>query len=120
MEEYLEGIREGYMMVKLDLYQSNHEGDLIDYLHANGFEKHTGIVINAGAYSHTSIALRDAILSIEAPVVEVHITDIHQRDPFRSTSYLTDVSRESFIGKGMEGYRMAIDFLLGMISENGE
>jgi 3-dehydroquinate dehydratase II len=101
-------------MVQLDHYQSNHEGDLIDYLHEHGFEQHTGIILNAGAYSHTSIALRDAISAIDVPVVEVHISDITKREPFRAHSFLTEVSVESIFGKGMEGYRMAIDHLLAL------
>ena len=111
-EEYLESIRDGYVMVQLDYFQSNHEGALIDYLQEHGFEQYTGIIINAGGLTHTSIAIRDAISAITAPVIEVHITDIYNRESFRAKSYLTDVCIESFIGKGMEGYRMAIDKLL--------
>ena len=99
-------------MVQLDYFQSNHEGDLIDYLHEHGFENHTGIILNAGGLTHYSISLRDAVAAIMAPVVEVHITDIHNRESFRARSYLTEVCTESIIGKGMEGYRMAIDHLL--------
>jgi len=114
IEDYIDSIRPGYIMVQLDHYQSNHEGDLIDYLQEHGFEHHTGIILNAGAYSHTSIALRDAISSIDVPVVEVHISDISKREPFRAHSFITDVAVESIIGKGMEGYRLAIDHLLAM------
>ena len=99
-------------MAHLDYYQSNHEGDLIDYLQEHGFEDHSGIVLNAGALTHTSIALRDTIAAIEVPVVEVHITDISKREAFRKHSYVTEVCIESIIGKGLEGYRMAIDRLL--------
>ncbi len=113
-EEYLEGIRGNYPMVQLDHYQSNHEGDLIDHLHAHGFEVHTGIVLNAGGFTHTSIALRDAIAAIENPVVEVHISDIYYREPFRAINYLKDVCVNSIVGKGLEGYKMAIDHLLAM------
>lgn len=116
-DAYLESIREGYIMVQLESFQSNHEGMLIDYLHEHGFEKHTGIIINAGGLTHTSISLRDAIAAIVAPVIEVHITDIYNREPFRAISYLTDVCKENFIGKGMDGYRMAIDYLLTPITE---
>ena len=112
IEEYIDSIRDGYVMVQLDHYQSNHEGDLIDYLHEHGFEQHTGIILNAGALSHTSIALRDAVAAIEVPVVEVHISDITKRESFRAHSFLTDVCIENIFGKGMEGYRMAIDHLL--------
>jgi 3-dehydroquinate dehydratase-2 len=99
-------------MVQLHYFQSNHEGDLIDYLHEHGFEENTGIVLNAGAYTHTSIALRDAIDAIEVPVAEVHISDIYNREPFRANNYLKDVCKTSITGEGIEGYRMAIDFLL--------
>ena len=98
-------------MVQLQYYQSNHEGDLIDYLHEHGFEDNTGIVLNAGGLTHTSISLRDAVSSITAPVIEVHISDIHTREPFRAQSFLTDVCVGSFIGKGLDGYKLAIEFI---------
>lgn len=111
-EEYLATIKEGYVMVQLDHYQSNHEGDLIDYLHEHGFELNTGIILNAGGLTHTSISLRDAVEVISVPVIEIHISDIHNRESFRAYSYLTDVCTGSIIGKGMEGYKLAIDMLL--------
>lgn len=111
-EEYLENIRDGYLMVQLDHYQSNHEGDLIDYLHEHGFENGTGIILNAGGLTHTSISLRDAVSAITVPVIEVHISDIYNRESFRAHSYLTDVCIESIIGKGLDGYKLAIDHLL--------
>src|SRR5687768_10587725 len=113
-EDYLESIRDGYVMVQIEYYQSNHEGDLIDYLHEHGFEKNTGVILNAGGLTHTSVSLRDAISAITTPVVEVHISDIHNRESFRSHSYLTEVCVTSFIGKGMDGYRLAIEHLLAM------
>lgn len=111
-EAYLESIREGYGMVRIEYFQSNHEGDLIDFLHSCGFKKNAGIILNAGAYTHTSIALRDAIEAIAVPVIEVHITDIYSRESFRAVNYLKDVCRQSVIGKGLDGYRQAIDLLL--------
>ena len=93
----------------LSYYQSNHEGDLIDQLQA--FEG-DGIVLNAGGYSHTSVALRDAVEECEVPVVEVHISDISKREPFRQTSLLTDVCAHSIIGKGTDGYLKAVEWLL--------
>ena len=110
--------------------QSNHEGDLIDWIQeansqepetkliapsrqriANGQEP-TGIILNAGGYSHTSVALRDAVEESEVPVVEVHISDITKREPFRRTSLLTDVCAHSIIGKGTDGYALAVQWLL--------
>lgn len=113
-EEYLDTIGGGYLMVQLEYFQSNHEGSIIDYLHAHGFEQHTGIVLNAAGLTHTSISLRDAVAAIEVPVVEVHITDIYQRESFRANSFLTEVCIESISGKGLDGYKIAIDYLLSL------
>ncbi len=103
--------------------QSNHEGDLIDWIQnptpslpsMEGDESSNdvvGIVLNAGGYSHTSVALRDAVAESEVPVVEVHISDISRREPFRRTSLLTDVSAHSIIGQGTDGYAQAVEWLL--------
>ena len=98
--------------VHLIYKQSNHEGDLIDWIQeANG--EYSGIVLNAGGYSHTSVALRDAVEESEVPVVEVHISDITKREPFRQTSLLTDVCAHSIIGHGTEGYEEAIRWIQG-------
>ncbi len=94
----------------VDCVQSNHEGDLIDAIHA---AKGTsmGIVINAGAYTHTSVALRDALAAVELPAVEVHITNVHRREEFRHHSYLSPVCTAVIVGAGVQGYKLAIDFL---------
>ena len=99
--------------------QSNHEGDLIDWIQeANEQSPMTndqspiGIVLNAGGYSHTSVALRDAVEESEVPVVEVHISDITKREPFRRTSLLTDVCAHSIIGKGVKGYEEAVQYII--------
>ena len=100
--------------------QSNHEGDLIDWIQstdrfadgAQNTDQVCGIVLNAGGYSHTSVALRDAVEECEVPVVEVHISDITQREPFRRTSLLTDVCAHSIIGHGIKGYHEAVEWLL--------
>ena len=99
--------------------QSNHEGDLIDWIQeANeqspmtNDQSPTGIVLNAGGYSHTSVALRDAVEESEVPVVEVHISDITKREPFRRTSLLTDVCAHSIIGKGVKGYEEAAQYII--------
>ncbi len=96
----------------LTYYQSNHEGDLIDQIQAFDGD---GIVLNAGGYSHTSVALRDAVEECEKPVVEVHISDITQREPFRQVSLLTDVCAHSIIGKGTKGYEEAVTYLIAAV-----
>jgi 3-dehydroquinate dehydratase-2 len=112
LKEYLESLIREYQAIPIHQMQTNHEGVLIDYLHQHGFEKKTGIILNAGGLSHTSVSLRDAVASITAPVVEVHISDIYKREPFRWHSYLTQVCATHFIGFGLDGYKKAIDYLL--------
>ncbi|MFN8046372.1 MAG: type II 3-dehydroquinate dehydratase [Dermatophilaceae bacterium] len=90
--------------------QSNHEGALIDWVQ-EGRRGIAGIVLNAGGYTHTSIALRDAVSACRVPVVEVHISDIRAREPFRHHSYLADVVTHHVIGRGVEGYAEAIDWV---------
>lgn len=93
-----------------DCRQSNHEGALIDWVQ-DGRRGIAGIVLNAGGYTHTSVALRDAVSACRVPVVEVHISDIHAREPFRHHSYLTDVTAHQVIGRGIDGYAEAITWL---------
>lgn len=109
MAQILLDIQRTWPEVWLEYKQSNHEGDLIDRI--QDFEG-DGIVLNAGGYSHTSVALRDAVEECEVPVVEVHISDISKREPFRQTSLLTDVCAHSIIGKGTDGYLKAVEWLL--------
>ncbi len=90
--------------------QSNHEGALIDAIHA-AKGSHGGLIINAGAYTHTSIALMDAVASVELPMVEVHLSNIHAREPFRQVSYLSKVAIGQICGFGAQGYLMALDAL---------
>lgn len=92
-------------------YQSNHEGDLIDKIHQVGFE-YDGIVMNAGAYTHTSIALHDAIKAITTPVIEVHISNIHAREEFRHRSMIAPACKGAIIGLGFESYRLAIEYII--------
>lgn len=97
--------------------QSNHEGDLIDWIQEANDQlsmtnEPSGIVLNAGGYTHTSVALRDAVEESAVPVVEVHISDITQREPFRRMSLLTDVCAHSIIGHGTNGYQEAVEYLL--------
>lgn len=94
----------------VDCIQSNHEGRLIDALHA-ARGVHSGVILNAGAYTHTSIALMDAIASVGLPVVEVHLSDIHAREAFRRTSYIEPVAIAQICGKGPLGYTEALDIL---------
>ena len=111
-EDYLEELRQRFPDVQLDYYQSNHEGDLIDKLHAVGFEA-DGIVLNAGAYTHTSVALHDAIRAIDAPVIEVHISNVHQREEFRHRSMISAACKGVICGFGLDSYRLAIEALIG-------
>lgn len=96
--------------LSIDARQSNHEGTLIDWVQ-EGRRGITGIVINAGGYTHTSVALRDAVDACQVPVVEVHISDIHAREAFRHHSYLADVVDHQVIGHGVAGYAEAIDWI---------
>lgn len=110
-ESYFATLQTMFPEVDLEYYQSNHEGLLIDKLHEQGFSIE-GIVLNGGAYSHTSIALADAIGAISTPVVEVHMSNIHAREAFRHHSFLSAKCVGSIVGLGLDGYRLAIDFLL--------
>jgi 3-dehydroquinate dehydratase-2 len=110
-EEYFEAIKSQYSIVELDYFQSNIEGELIDYLHQVGFTA-DGIILNAGAYSHTSIALADAIKAITTPVLEVHISNVYAREMFRHHSYIASVAVGSIVGLGLYGYNLAIEYFL--------
>lgn len=118
MEQVMLDIQWCYPDVYFTYYQSNHEGDLIDRLQepleqvSRGLEPVTGVVLNAGGYTHTSVALRDAVAMCPVPVVELHITDISQREAFRRVSLLTDVCAHSIIGHGTAGYAEAVQWLL--------
>lgn len=96
----------------LATFQSNHEGALIDRIHAARSEAIDAIVINPGGLTHTSVALRDALAAVAIPFVEIHITNIHQREAFRHHSFLSDIARGVICGLGTDGYRLAIDFCM--------
>ncbi|MGZ9106527.1 MAG: type II 3-dehydroquinate dehydratase, partial [Rhodoplanes sp.] len=98
--------------VTLDCYQSNHEGALIDRIHAAKTDCVDMIVINPGGLTHTSVALRDALAGVAIPFVEVHISNIHQREEFRHHSFLSAIAVGTICGLGIDGYRLAIDFAL--------
>ncbi|OIN68476.1 type II 3-dehydroquinate dehydratase [Exiguobacterium sp. KRL4] len=105
-----EQLRERFQQVDFRFIQSNHEGDLVDRLHeARGYD---GIVLNAAAYTHTSIALRDAIAAIEVPTIEVHLSNVHARESFRHHSMLAPVCRGVISGLGMKGYLLAVEALI--------
>ena len=119
MAQILLDIQRTWPEVHFVYRQSNHEGDLIDWIQGVTDEglQVTGIVLNAGGYTHTSVALRDAVEDCEVPVVEVHISDISQREPFRRISLLTDVCTHSIIGKGTKGYEEAVNYILSHNSQ---
>ena len=110
-EEYFEILQLEFPSVTLHYFQSNDEGALIDKLHEVGFS-YNGIILNAGAYSHSSIAIADAIAAIETPVIEVHISNVHKRESFRHHSYLSKNCIGSIVGLGLEGYKLAISYLV--------
>lgn len=111
-ESYLETLRQRYPDVEFDYYQSNIEGELIDKMQQVGFGQCKGIVLNAGAYTHTSIALHDCIRSLKVPVIEVHISNVHKREDFRHHSYLSAACVGVICGFGMDSYRLAADYLI--------
>lgn len=96
------------MGISLATFQSNHEGAIVDAIQQSR-DVYSHIVINPGAYTHTSIAIRDAILGVDARVYEVHISNVHEREPFRHHSYISDIAKGVFIGMGIPGYLAAID-----------
>lgn len=111
MERFLPRLRERYSDVEIDYYQSNIEGELIDKMQQVGFNC-DGIVLNAGAYTHTSVALLDCIRSISAPVVEVHISNVHNREEFRNHSMISAGCWGVIAGFGLDSYRLAVEALI--------
>ena len=107
-EDYLQKLVAHYPAIEIGFFQSNIEGELINKLHAIGFS-FDGIILNAGAYTHTSIALRDAIKSISTPVIEVHLSNVHARESFRHHSMLAGVCKGVIAGFGPDSYRLAIE-----------
>ncbi len=113
MDDYLKALSVDYPGVEIDYFQSNHEGDLIDRIQESGFDSElAGIILNAGAYTHTSLALADAIRAIERPVVEVHISNPAAREEIRHRSLIAPACRGSISGFGMDSYRLGIEALL--------
>jgi len=118
-ESYLPKLQARYPETEISYYQSNVEGELINRLQHDGFSV-DGIVLNAGAYTHTSIALYDCIRSIKAPVVEVHISNVHQREAFRHHSMISAACKGVIAGFGLDSYRLAIEALIHANSHEGE
>ncbi|MFT4073628.1 MAG: type II 3-dehydroquinate dehydratase [Dysgonamonadaceae bacterium] len=108
---YFKELQDSFPSVELSYFQSNHEGAIIDRLHETGFTV-DGIILNAGAYTHTSVAIHDAIKAIKAPVIEVHISNIHVREEFRHKSLIAPACKGSIIGLGLDSYRLAIQHFL--------
>jgi len=104
--------------VDLEAFQSNHEGALIERVHAAFAEGTSYIIINPAAYTHTSVALRDAIAATRIPFVEVHLSNVHAREPFRQHSYFSDLARGVISGLGSEGYLLALEYVLIQINKN--
>ncbi len=113
-EAYLELLKQKYDSLELDYYQSNIEGEIIDKIHEVGFS-YDGIVLNAGAYTHTSVAIGDAVKSVDTPVVEVHISNVYSREEFRRISHISSSCVGIISGFGLNSYSLAIDALAEMI-----
>lgn len=110
-ESYYQTLKARYPQVEFDYFQSNHEGALIDEIHRQGFDV-DGIVLNAGAYTHTSIAIADAIRAVKSPVVEVHISNVHSRESYRHVSMIAPACKGVIAGFGPDSYRLAVEALL--------
>ena len=117
-DTYLQSLRTKYPQVQIDYYQSNVEGEMIDKMQQTGFfEGYDGIVLNAGAYTHTSVALQDCIRSLKCPVVEVHISNVHKRESFRHQSMISCACLGVICGFGLDSYRLALEALLEVRAE---
>ena len=111
-ESYYQALQKQFPQVVFDYYQSNVEGELINRLQEVGFSS-DGVLLNAGAYTHTSVAIGDAIKSIDSPVLEIHISNTFAREDFRHTSYITPVAKGLIIGFGLDSYRLGVESFLG-------
>lgn len=110
-ELFFDKLKSQYPALSLHYFQSNIEGELINKIHEVGFS-FDGIVFNAGGYTHTSVALRDAISAVPTPVIEVHISNVHARESFRHTSMIAPVCKGSIVGLGLYGYKLAIEAII--------
>ena len=112
-ESYLPELQKRYSDIQIDYYQSNVEGELINRMQEVGFEA-DGIILNAGAYTHTSIALHDCIRSLRSPVIEVHISNVHRREEFRHHSMISSACHGVICGFGLDSYRLALEAIMAM------
>ncbi|MGM9799641.1 MAG: type II 3-dehydroquinate dehydratase [Muribaculaceae bacterium] len=113
MEDVIADLRERFDGIEIEYFQSNHEGDLIDKIHEVGFDRqYIGIAFNAGAYTHTSLAIADAISAVKVPVVEVHISNVHAREAIRHTSLISPVCCGVIAGFGVDSYRLAVEAIM--------
>ncbi len=113
MDDVIEDLQSRFSGIEIEYFQSNSEGEIIDKLHAVGFDSQCiGVALNAGAYTHTSLAIADAIASIKTPVVELHISNVHARESIRHTSLISPVCRGVIAGFGVDSYRLAIEAIL--------
>jgi 3-dehydroquinate dehydratase-2 len=110
-EQYFKGLQSQYPQVDFDYFQSNIEGELIDRIQKEGFSC-DGILLNAAAYTHTSVGIGDAIKAIDAPVIEIHISNTFSREDFRHKSFITPVAKGIIVGFGLDGYRLGVEALL--------
>jgi 3-dehydroquinate dehydratase-2 len=110
-EEYLDSLKKKYPDIELSYFQSNVEGELINELQRVGFD-YDGIIFNPGGYTHTSVAIGDAVAAIKTPVIEVHISNVHAREDFRKHSFISAKAAGSIIGMGLPGYEMALEWLI--------
>jgi 3-dehydroquinate dehydratase-2 len=110
-ETFLEELKKKYADVEIEYFQSNVEGEIVNELQRVGFS-YDGIILNAGAYTHTSVAIGDAVAAITTPVVEVHISNVHAREDFRKFSHLSAKAAGSIVGLGLKGYELALEFLV--------
>ncbi len=110
-EDYLEVLKNQFQNIEIDYFQSNIEGEIISQIQKTGFS-YDGIILNAGAYTHTSIGIADAVKLVTSPVVEVHISNTFSRETFRHTSYISPVAKGVIIGFGLDSYRLAVLSLL--------
>ena len=112
-EEYLNNLKKSFLQIEFSYFQSNVEGELINELHRIGFS-FDGIIINPGGYTHTSVAIGDAIAAIKTPVVEVHISNVHAREEFRKLSHISGKAVGSIFGLGLKGYELAAHYFLSV------